>query len=324
MKTSPTTRRARIAKFVGGYFKSLETACLRAALLHGGEDGFEGEISDVDHVVEAAAFGRIASLVHDYCVASGWRLCQVLRHEDTAAFCVCSAVDDPACVVALDACSDYQRNGQLFLRAEDLLENRQPQSGFGFRLAPAMELRYRFIKAAAKAKLAADVIPGMLAMDESSRVGFREWLRDSWNIQLIDWTPSSMATAMTELAKQIGPQTSRVRALEIPRLTRRIMQPDGLLVLLPSADENQIKGLTDVFSGLYFRRHTVIRKAGAKQRLDLIRSTLVVAQTADLRATMGLDPECVISLPPSATAEQCHDRIAAHLNQRCLNRIDRF
>lgn len=323
MITPPSVNhRARIAGFVRGYFDWLETAGVRAALLHGGEDGFEGEISDVDHVVESAAFGRIASLVHEYCSASGWRLCQVLRHEDTAAFCVCSAVDDPACVVALDACSDYQRNGRLFLSAGDLLKNRQPQHDWGFRLAPAMELRYRFIKAAAKAKLAEDVIPGMLAMDEASREGFRGWLRDSWKVEFMDWIPSSMASAMDDLAKYCGPQKARFRLSEIPRLTRRITHPDGLLVLLPSSAEEQIQALTDVFSGLYFRRHAVVHKAGAKQRLDLIRSTLVIAETSASVAMIGLDRECIISLPAAETVEHSLDRIATHLNKRCLKSLN--
>jgi hypothetical protein len=320
MKTPPVNRRARIAGFVRGYFAWLETAGVRAALLHGGEDGFESEISDVDHVVEPAGFVRIAELVHQYCTANGWRLCQVLRHEDTAAFCVCSALDDTACVVALDACSDYRRNGQSFICSEDLLENRQPQDNFGYRLAPAMELRYRFIKAAAKAKRSGDVIPGMLAMDDSARVGFREWLHDSWNVGLVDWTPSSMAAAMADLTKQCGPQKDRFRLSEVPRLTRRIMHPDGLLVLLSTGDEERVKALSHGFSGLYFRRHAMVRKAGIKQRMDLIRSTLVIAGSTRPGTLMGLDRDCVISLPTSEAMDDSLDRIATHLNQRCLKR----
>jgi hypothetical protein len=316
----PTTRQSRIAEFVRGYFVWLETAGVRAALLHGGEDGFEGEISDVDHVVESAAFTRIASLIHQYCSASGWLLCQVLRHEDTAAFCVCSALDDPSCVVALDACSDYQRNGRVFLSAEDLLDNRQAPVGGGFRLSPRMELRYRFIKAAAKAKQPRSVVPGMLAMGKDSREGFSEWLNDAWKVRLIDWTPSAMVTAMEELSKHCGPQSASFRLSQIPRLARRIMHPDGLLVLLATRDEERVQALTDVFSGLYFRRHKSVSRSSFCERLDLIRSNLVISSSTGNGFSAGLDHDCVLLLPDSLSLTELNHRIAAHLHQRCLNR----
>jgi hypothetical protein len=177
-------RKSRIAEFVRGYFVHLEANGIPAASLHGWEDAFEGEISDVDYVMEAAAFRKVAATVDGYCAKKGWRLCQVLRHEDTAAFCVCSAIDDPACVVALDACSDYRRSGRLLLAATDLLHDRKALDWEGFRLSAQMEFRYRFIKAAAKGKRAEEVLPDMLAMGDEARHGFADWLRSSWNISL--------------------------------------------------------------------------------------------------------------------------------------------
>lgn len=326
MPSQPTevslNRSGRVAAFVRGYFLRLESLGIQAALLHGWEGEFEGRISDVDYVIAADAFQFIAWRVHEYCESSGWRLCQVLRHEDTAAFCVCSAVDDPSCVVALDACSDYQRNGLVFLTAGELLEDRRKLEWGGFRLSPQMELRYRFIKAVAKAKRHQDVIPEILALDEAYRLGFSEFLRDSWNVLLDGWSPRSIATAMDDLARHCGPQTTRYRLSAIPRIARRIKHPDGLLVILPAPDEERAQALIAVFSGLYFRRHLVVRHAGVKQRLDLIRSTLVMAQTADSGVMIGLGRECVISLPAPESPEHSVERIATHLNQRCLKRMD--
>jgi hypothetical protein len=147
-----TDSQTRSAAFVRGFFSFLESRQVRSAVLHGGADGFERELSDVDFVVDGGTFPQLPARIDEYCAQAGWLLCQVLRHETTAAYFVCSAVDDPACSVALDACSDYQRNGSVFLRAETFLQNRQALAWGGHRLSPANELRYRFCKAAAKNK----------------------------------------------------------------------------------------------------------------------------------------------------------------------------
>lgn len=314
------TRRSRIAAFVRGYFLALEAAGAEATLLHGWEDGFEGEISDVDHGVSHAAFGNIARKVHDYCEANGWRLCQVLRHEDTAAFCVCSAVDDAGCVVALDACSNYQRNGFVFLPAEELLEGRQPLVWGGFRLSSAMELRYRFIKAAAKGKRADDVIPGFLAMDETAQIGFAEWLRDAWSIGFAGWNRPGFEQALADLARRCGPSTRKFRAANCRRLIRRIARPDGLLLLLPPDQAEIRQQIEEPFSQLYFRRIQVTCVASWKSRLDLIRSTLVIAESITPGLTWGLDPKCVARLPSSLSVQEAVAWLAEFLAMRCAER----
>lgn len=79
------TRSRRRAEFARGFFLYLRQQQIPSAVLHGGEDGFEGELSDVDFVTDETSFGKLPSHIHSYCALSGWQLCQVLRHETTAA-----------------------------------------------------------------------------------------------------------------------------------------------------------------------------------------------------------------------------------------------
>jgi hypothetical protein len=270
--------------------------------------------------MEAAAFRNVATTVNEYCMEAGWRLCQVLRHEDTAAFCVCSAIDDPACVVALDACSDYQRNGFVFLASNELLRERQPIDWGGFRLSSAMELRYRFIKAAAKDKPADEVIPGILEMDENARNGFAEWLRDPWDIGFDGWNSPGLEKTLAELTQHCGPSTNKFRPANCGRIARRITQPDGLLLVLPT-DQPEIRhAIEETFSGLYFRRSKITNVTSIGNRLDLIRSVLVIAGSTAPGVTLGLDPKCIARLPSSLSAQAAIDWLAQFLNKRCRER----
>lgn len=313
-------RSNRIAAFVRNYFQYLESHGVPAALLHGWEGGFEGEISDVDYVIETSSFGDVVRSVNTYCDSTGWCLRQVLRHENTAAFCVCSAADDPGCVVALDACSDYQRNGLVFLAADDLLKDRQPLTWGGFRLSPQMELRYRFIKAAAKAKKPADILPDLMAMEESARDGFPEWLQSIWKIELAGWSTSALESALTQLTRCCGPSQSRFRLANLRRLARRIANPDGLLLIVEGDDPTRIQAVTEVFSGLYFRHDKRVARASLGERMDLIRSSLVIASSASPLVGVCLDHDCMISPPATLSAPELIQQIAGHLHQRCLSR----
>ena len=311
---------SRIAKFVRGYFVWLEQRGISAAVLHGWEDAFEGEISDVDYVMDAAAFRDVAASVNKYCAESGWRLCQVLRHEDTAAFCVCSAIDDPGCVVALDACSDYQRNGFVFLNSNELLQERLPLGWGGFRLSPAMELRYRFIKAAAKGKPADEVIPVFFEMDGTAQNGFAEWLRDPWTIGFDGWNSPGLEKALAELTQRCGPATNKFRPANCGRIARRILRPDGLLLVLATDQPGIRQAIEETFSGLYFRRAKITEVASLGNRFDLIRAVLVIAGSTAPGVTLGLDPKSIARLPSSLSVKAAVEWLAKLLHERCRER----
>jgi acetyltransferase-like isoleucine patch superfamily enzyme len=51
------------AEFIRGFFKFLQDEGIRAAVLHGWEKGFDGELSDVDYVIEKKEFSKVARIV---------------------------------------------------------------------------------------------------------------------------------------------------------------------------------------------------------------------------------------------------------------------
>ena len=315
------TSKIRSAAFVRGFFVYLETEDVRAAVLYGGEDGFEQELSDVDFVVDPKAFPGLSSLIEAYCDQTGWQLCQILRHETTAAYFVCSAKDDPACAVALDACSDYQRNGTLYLPAELLLEDRQGLPWGGFKLTAAIELRYRFCKAAAKNKEVLKVFDEFERYPEHVRRDCTMWLQQTWGISLVSWTTSDLATALSEMRAQSHQRPSLHQPGALKRILSRVQQPTGLVVTTGSqCFETTAKHLEGVFSRLYFRNFRKASCWSPSMFKDLISSTLVVVPDLGKLWTAVLPTDCTYHIDAAHGPEQQCAELARHLHQRCKQR----
>jgi hypothetical protein len=308
----------RIADFVRGFFYYLESHQVRAAVLHGGDDGFERELSDVDFVVTKDAFDILPTLIDAYCNQSAWRLCQILRHETTAAYFVCSAADDPACAVALDACSDYQRNGTVFLTAEILLKNREPLKWGGYCLSPSYELRYRFAKAAAKKKDAVNTVAEFAKYPKKIQHDCAAWLHENWNIAIKSWAPVDLASALNKLRAKSNQRPSLLQKGALGRIFFRILRPTGLILVVGHHDfQTSADRFGNIFGHLYFRR---LRKATRFQIHDckgLIASTLTVVPEIALPWTWFLPSHCVFELNPDLDSVAQDRQLAKYLSQRC-------
>ena len=83
---------------------------------------------DIDFVVPEDKLRDIPSFLHTFCQQLKVQVVQVLQHEQTAFYYVVArgASHTTPRFVALDVCADYYRNGRLFLRAKEILENRAP------------------------------------------------------------------------------------------------------------------------------------------------------------------------------------------------------
>ncbi len=308
------------AAFTRGFFTFLEARQVRAAVLHGGADGFERELSDVDFVVDRLSFSELPALIDAYCTQAGWQLCQVLRHETTASYFVCSAADDPSCAVALDACSDYQRNGSVFLPAEMLLENRQPLAWGSHRLSPANELRYRFAKAAAKNKDASAAAEEFARYPEEIRRDCAAWLDARWGIFPASWDAADLAPALAKLRAKSNHRPSLLQAGALGRILARILRPSGLVVIAGQPDFDVTAArLESVFSHLYFRRFRKSQHWQPAMFKDLVASTLIVVPDLGTFWTQFLPAACVHRMVPG---EDCQ-AIAKHLHQRCQRRETR-
>ncbi len=307
----------RSAAFVRGFFTFLESQKVRSAVLHGGEDGFERELSDVDFAVDAETFANLPKLIWDHCGASGWLLCQILRHETTAAYFVCTDANNPACSIALDACSDYQRNGTTFIRSEDLLENRRLLPWGGYGLPAAMELRYRFAKAAAKHKDSGAAALEFQAYPEEARLDCEAWLAERWGIPPTSWGAADLATAFATIRDKSNPRPSLTQPGAASRIISRILHPTGLVVIASHGDYDACSdSLERAFGHLHFRR---FRKAANWQPgmlRDLISSTLIVVPEMNPIWRRILPVDCVHVADPVSPDNE----LAVWLHERCKRR----
>ncbi len=287
-------------------------------MLHGGEDGFERELSDVDFVVDCSSFLKLPALIASYCTQAGWQLCQVLRHETTAAYFVCSANDDPACAVALDACSDYQRNGTLFLSAEDLLENLISLPWGGYGLTTTTELRYRFAKAAAKSKDALAASSEFARYTDEARRDCATWLKGNWGISPVSWGSTDISPALANLRANSNQWPSLLQAGALKRILSRILRPTGLVVIADHPDfEATAARLESVFAHLYFRRTRKAARWQPAMLKDLIASTLIVIPEISFVWSKLIPPDCLHRLDSGESEESQCRAIARQLHRRC-------
>ncbi|MFN6017131.1 MAG: hypothetical protein ACK49N_06105 [Verrucomicrobiota bacterium] len=316
-----TTNQTQTAEFVRGFFKFLESKQVRSATLHGGEDGFARELSDVDFVVAHENFQKLPALIDEYCTKVGWLLCQVLRHETTAAYYVCSATDDPSCTVALDACSDYQRNGTVFLSEKMLLENRQPLTWGGYGLSAGNELLYRFAKAAAKNKDETKTAEEFARYPEEIRRDCTEWLKTHWDISPQSWNATDLAPALAQLRAKSNTRPSLTQSGSLRRIASRIQHPTGLIVIVGREDFEAIATrIEKVFGHLYFRRLLKAARWQPSLLRELVASTLIILPEISALWAKLIPADCIHRLDPTQIIDsQCRD-LAKHLHQRCMQR----
>lgn len=306
------------AAFIRSFFAELESQGVTAAVLHGWQDAFEDAPGDVDFVVEAPAFRRLVPLVHQWCESQGWRLCQVLRHETTAAYCVCASVQDPEVVVALDACSDYRRNETVLLTAGELLARREPMPWGGMRLDEAMELRYRVAKAAVKKKDPEKSAEEFARYPAAARAEVAEWLNAKWGVRLETWDAASVGKALRELRGKTRNRPPLFALGSLARIGARIAHPSGL-VILTTREPEWIEALRKR-CGSYFRRTRTPTCWQAEMWRDLVQSTAIFLPRLSGIASRLIPADCVLELNPAWDPATCVDSIASALAARCAKR----
>lgn len=307
-----------IAAFVRGFFLFLERSSISSVILHGGQDSFEKTLTDVDFAISHKNFLKLAILIHTYCEQSGWRMCQILRHETTAAYFVCAANDDPSCVVALDACSDYQRFGTLYLRDNCLLNSRIPLDWGGFCLQPDIELCYRFAKAAAKCKAVDVVTEEFLKYPDTTRKFCSMWLLDNWGVVLSRWEKDSIESALIQLRRKSNLHPPLFQASALYRILKRVAHPTGLIVVTGEKHfETSTSEIKRIYGELYFRRFKKINKWNLVMIKDLISSTLIILPELPPFFLKIIPKNCVINLE----LNKDYNSIAKKLHARCVSKI---
>ena len=320
MARQPDGAGPRVGAFVRGFFLFLEERGIAAAVLHGWQGDFEGGLSDVDFVIDERGFGELVGLVNTWCQRQGWLLCQVLRHETTAAYCVCAAAADPLAVVALDACSDYQRNGLDYLTQTELLTDRIPLAWGGFRLSDQMELRYRFAKAAAKRKDGGDSAAEFANYSAANRRDCEEWLGQRWGIALSGWDARGLSDSIRVLRRSPGSAPLRFAGRWLVKLAARMFRPAGLVVVAGARPSAEVARLAEIFGHLYFRRVERAERWRMGQVVAIYRSTLVLVEQMPGWVRRVVPPGWALTLAPEWAPEECEKRVVRGLHERCAKR----
>jgi hypothetical protein len=307
-----------IGAFVRGFLVHLENEGEDAAVLHGWENGFSGTLSDVDLVISNSAFRKVTILVSGYAASTGWRLCQVLRHESTAAFCVCSWSGDPGRVVALDICSDYIRNERLLIGADELLASRERLPWGGFRLRSVMELRYRFVKAAVKAKAASKLAETFRAYQDSNRLELEKWLKERWGIKHANWDEAGLSSTWKQL--EVLTRNAKVsgRISGWKRIFSRIIHPSGLVVIRMTPGQDQ--AVARCFGRLYFRRQLLVDRFSLTMNKSMVTSTLIRCRQMGKVWRHLLSQNLWMEAGENETPDELVERITIHLQDRCARR----
>ncbi|MCU0750854.1 MAG: hypothetical protein MUF13_15050, partial [Akkermansiaceae bacterium] len=233
--------------------------------------------SDVDLAVDAGTFERLPDLMCGYCEKKGWRLVQLFPHEDTALYGICVSGKDPRRVVALDVCSDYQRDGVLYIGERELLEARELLDWGGWRLPAEIEFRYRFSKAAAKGKAPESLREDLAWCPDEALIGACRWLAGEWRMEV---TPEELrrdaGPALGAFAAAARQRRLWFRPRSWVRWCRRLLRPSGLIVEWGDDGEKaERKQWAEEMGTRYFRRG---RSASWSIRLlrEVARSSLLV------------------------------------------------
>lgn len=307
------------AGFTHGFLKWLEDNKVESGLIHGWKDDFNNKAGDVDIVVSHAAFKDITGMVHKYCMLAEWQMCQVLRHESTAAFYVCSWMRDPSVVVAFDICSDYRRRERVLICADELLKGRVPIPGGGSRLSSANELRYLFIKGAIKGKNPSDMISSLSDYSESTRRKCSEWITARWGVDIEDWTEDSVSAVWIKLDEITlhEPVDGIWRALQ--RIIHRLSKPTGLILVCRNRTDI-INETFRAFQRLYFRSNHKLPHWSFKKLPGLIRSSLYGVPQLGSVWKFLLGNNLWIEVKSGESSKDFHQRLADFLAHRCVSR----
>jgi hypothetical protein len=302
------------AEFVRRFFGFLERQGVASASLHGWQGGFEGELSDVDFVIEPRGYDRIAALVHEHCQAEGWLLCQILRHETTAAYCICVSTSDPMEVVALDACSDYQRNGMFYLKAGEMLEDTLPMPWGGKCLNEKNHLLYRVLKAAGKAKDVEASALEFLAFPEVTRSWVAERIRHQWNVHIDSWDAGTLRLSLPRLSKKCFSFKHTFGPSALWRCAKRLIQPTGVILRMdprmPAAPVHQ--QLAPLF-----RKVKESKNPGLALWQDVVTSTCTIVPQIPKGLQWLLKPESKVDAIGELESTAITQLVVKTLHRRC-------
>ncbi len=210
---------------------------------------------DIDIVVPKDKLRDISSFLYTFCQQLKMQMVQVRQHPMAFYHVVAwrARYTTPR-FVALDVCADFHRNGRLFLRAKEILENRAPafdkegkKTGY-YVPCSATEFIYYLLKKIDKRFLDDDQGSHLSAVWKKNPKRASAQIERLWSGQEAavlrraaedgDWAPVRRALPYLRrsVRKNLPASSLQTTAQELARNVRRVVRPTGLHVAFIGAD----------------------------------------------------------------------------------------
>ncbi len=288
------------------FVEELDTSGIAYCVLSGLEKFPEARNSDVDLMVATTAFERIAGLLRNAAERCGALLVQAMQHETTACyFVLAKRIGRSVAYLHPDCCSDYRREGRLWMRANEALANRTLRGNF-FIPSIADEFHYYLIKKVLKQSIDESELERLAELYVSSPSECCSRVRRLWTESRtrelasaierrdIAWMRGHLEALRKELLasrRQEGPIRVAVQlSREWRRRFERVAAPSGFAVgICGGTAQSRVETSSSLENALRpaFRRTKVMTDeeplgvwAGARAWLAQVRSTLVIRTCA--------------------------------------------
>ena len=228
---------------------ALKAANHNLCVLHGYKNYPEGitSDSDIDAISENPA--QIPQILAQQGVA---QVVQVLQHEATAfSYVLYRQYQDKSALIQFDVSQDYRRNGRVFFRGEDFLQNTQPYKFFSVPKAE-LEFAYYLVKKLAKGEINKTQARRLreLYRQQPAKcdLQLQQFLTDATAKKIAEaassgnWQPvyddieNLRSTLLGKVGRENPLKVFRFWCGEIGRIFKRIRQPTGLMVVFLGAD----------------------------------------------------------------------------------------
>jgi len=220
-------------------------------------DGLPDEVvGDVDIVIDANSTHDFHRFMFEFSRENRLKLVQVLKHEQTANYFVLAWMDRDGRPRFLhpDVCTDYYRNGRIFLRADEVLSTRTPAlddagkwKGF-YVAAPAREFIYYLLKKVDKQVLDNDQGKHLSTLWAKAPVDCNTEIKRFWaneNAELLrkasredewEYVRQKLSALQRSLQEKLFSNTLESTSREYFRILQRILLPTGLHVAFLGPD----------------------------------------------------------------------------------------
>jgi Phosphotransferase enzyme family len=211
--------------------------------------------SDVDLMVRAADMPRMYTLLAQAAEGCGARILQAIQHETSACYFVL-AKESGRKVGFLnpDCCSDYRRQGRLWLRADAILAARRSFNNFYVPSVPD-EFIYYLIKKILKRSMHACHLRRLHGLYQRAPHDCGDWLHRFWSARTADalkralveqdlsWFATNSESLLSEIEasrpveRPLARFASRLR--RVAGFVRRLLQPTGMCLVVSGPGETQ-------------------------------------------------------------------------------------